>query len=212
MAGEGATMILQTDPGWLPERRGRLTASRMNDALAFLKNGKESEARRKYKVELVAERMVDVAVDRYVSPAMQRGLDLEPDARAAYEAHSGNLCGPAALVHHPRIEWFSATPDAFVDADGLAEFKVPQVTTYVEWIAGGIIPEQHIAQLTVQLACTGRQWVDFAAYCPEMPPPRRLFVRRFAPTPAEIADCEAAASAFLAEVEAMFVAVTESPA
>ena len=203
-------MILQTDPGWLPERRGRLTASRMNDALAYLKTGKEAEARRKYKIELVAERMAEYAVNHYVSPAMQRGLDLEPTARAAYEAHTGYLCSPAALVHHPRIEWFSATPDGFVDADGLVEIKVPQVTTYIEWLAGGVIPEQHIAQLTAQLAVTGRAWVDFAAYCPEMPAARQLFIRRLTPTPEDIANCESAATAFLVEVEAMFVAVTES--
>lgn len=204
-------MILQSDPGWLPERRGRLTASRMNDACAYLKNGKEAEARRKYKIELVGERMCDYAVSRYVTDAMRRGIDLEPEARSAYEVHSGNLCGPAALVHHAAIEWFSATPDGFIDPGGLLEVKVPSVENYVGWLSDGVVPEQHVLQMTAQLSCTGRRYVDFVAYCPEMPPPKRLFVRRFEPDAEMIAHCEAAARQFLAEVEALFEAVSTAP-
>lgn len=201
-------MILQSDPGWLRERLGRLTASRMRDACSYLKSGKESSERRKYKIEIVGERMADYAVGHYVTPAMQRGLDMEPEARATYEAYTGILVGPAALIHHPSIEWFSATPDGFVGSDGLLEIKVPQVSTYIEWVTGGTIPAEHVDQLTAQLAVTRRQWVDFVGYCPEFPEPRNLFIRRFTAEPEAIANCEAAAAAFLLEVDALFDAVT----
>src|SRR5690348_4002618 len=125
--------VLQSDPGWLPERRGRLTASRMNDACAYLKSGKEAEARRKYKIELVAERMADWAMNHYVTPAMQRGLDFEAEARREYETRTGYFCKAPGLVHHPRIDLFAATPDGFIDSDGLLEIKVPQVPTYIDW-------------------------------------------------------------------------------
>ncbi len=200
--------VLQSDPSWLRERIGRLTASRMKDACSYLKSGKESSERRKYKIEIVGERMTDCVVGHYVTPAMQRGLDFEPDARSTYEILTGTFCEPAALVHHPTIEWFSGTPDGFVGTDGLAEFKVPLIGTYVEWVSAGIIPPEHVDQMTAQLAITRRAWVDFCAYCPELPAPRNLFVRRFTPTVEEIANCEAAARQFLQEVEALFDAVT----
>ncbi len=200
--------VLQSDPAWLRERLGRLTASRFKDACNYNKNGKESSERRKYKIELVGERMTDCAVGHYVTPAMQRGLDTEPDARSTYEAFTGTICGPAALVHHPTIEWFSGTPDGFIGADGLVEFKVPLVGTYIEWVSAGKIPDEHVEQMTAQLAITGRKWVDFCAFCPEFPEPRNLFIRRFTATAEEIANCEAAAIQFLKEVDDLFDAVT----
>lgn len=205
-------MTLQTDPGWLPSRRGKLTASRMADALDMLKSGKESAARRKYKIELLAERISDYAVDHYVTPAMQRGLDLEPDAREAYEAASGNIPAPARSVDHPLIEHFSATPDGFVDGDGLLELKVPTVPTFLAWKLAGVVPEEHVPQLLAQLACTRRKWTDFVAYCPEMPAHKRLLIARFEPKPEQIAEIEKAAQTFLAEVEAMFEQFTTKAA
>lgn len=202
-------MTLQSSPGWVIERQGLLTASRMKDALDYLKSGKESEARRKYKIELVAERAYGRAVDHYVSPAMQRGLDEEPNARKAYEATTGTLCGPARLVLHPRIDFFGGTPDAFVGADGLAEFKVPTPTTFVTWTLGGVIPEDHMPQLLAQLAITGRQWVDFCAYSPES---GKTFIRRLDRDEEAIANIEAGARAFLAEVDALFEQFTTAAA
>lgn len=202
--------ILQTDPAWLPSRRGSLTCSRYNDAIDYLKGGKESAARRGYKIELVGERMTDWAVSRYVTPAMQRGRDEEPNARMAYEARTGFICGPAALIHHPRIEHFCGTPDAFVGAHGLAQFKVPLLTTYISWVEGGVIPEEHKHQLVAELTVTGRKWNDFVAYAPEMPDGRNLFIRRFVPSQEDIANCEAGAVQFLDEVDRLFFAITHA--
>lgn len=203
-------MTLQSDPGWLPARRGYATASRYNDMSDYTKAGKSGAARRRYMIELVGERIADYAVERFVSAPMQRGLDLEPAAREAYEAHTGRLAAPAAWVIHPSIEWAGCTPDGFLDDDGLIEIKVPQVSTYVEWLAGGTIPEQHVGQMTMQLACTGRQYVDFVAFCPELKV-RGLFIRRFTPEAAAIADCEATVRAFLKEVDALFDQVVSTP-
>jgi hypothetical protein len=176
----------------------------------YTKAGKSGAARRKYMIELVGERMCDYAVERFVSGPMQRGLDLEPAARDAYEAHTGRLAAPASWVIHPSIEWAGATPDGFLDDDGLIEIKVPQVSTYVEWLAGGVIPEQHVGQMTMQLACTARRYVDFVAYCPELKD-RGLFIRRFSPDAEAIANCEATVRAFLKEVDALFEQVTTTP-
>lgn len=205
-------MTLQTDPSWLPSRHGALTASRFKDALDFLKSGKESEARRKYRHELVAERIAGYAVERFVTPAMKRGLELEGDARALYEERTDRILGPARLFAHPTIEHFMATPDATYAADTVIEFKVPQVHTYVDWIETGVIPEMHIPQLACQLIVTGRSVAVFCAYCPEMPEARQLFIREYAPTREVLDGYEAAAVQFLAEVEELFQRVTMSEA
>lgn len=203
-------MILQSSPGWLQERIGRATASRMKDALAKKKDGSDSEARRKYAIELITERITGLAIERFVSDDMRRGLELENVARSLYEIKTGDLVGPAALIHHPSIEWLSATPDGFIGADGLIEIKVPRPERFVEWRMSGLIPDEHILQMTAQLSCTGRRWVDFVAYCDTVPPDHQLYIRRFAPEPEALAKFEADASEFLAMVDRMFEKFTES--
>lgn len=201
-------MTLQTDPGWLPSKIGCLSASRFRDATDFLKNGKESEARRKYRSELVAERIAGYAVDHVVTNAMKRGLLLESEARSFYEEQTGSLLGPARLFVHPTIEHLVATPDATLGADRLVEFKVPLVHTFINWIEAGVIPPDHIPQLDCQLLVTGRRQVIFCAYCPEMPEPRRLFVREYEPTHEAREFAKDAAVLFLNETEELFRRVT----
>ena len=197
---------------WLVSRRGALSSSRMNDALAFLKNGKEAEARKQYKQELVAERVSDYAVERFVTGPMTRGLTLEPDARAAYELKVGEFLHPARLFLHPSIEHFVATPDA-PQSDHVVEFKCPMVKTYMDWWFGKEIPEQHKNQMAAQILCAQKEYAVFVAYCPEMPENRQLFIREYRPTAEELEKVEQGAKVFLAEVDAMFDAfiATEEP-
>jgi predicted phage-related endonuclease len=181
----------------------------MGDVLAVLKNGKPAEARLNYMRQLVAERMTDTAAEFYVTAAMQWGLDYEAEAVAAYEELSGELCDPAPFVLHQEIEFFGATPDRYIGSDGLLEVKCPTTATYIEWLQAGEIPARHIAQMTAQLACTRRKWCDFVAYDPRIVYGPKLWVKRFEPSSGAIADCEVAARQFLAEVDALFRAVTE---
>lgn len=204
-------MTLQTDPGWVRERIGCVSASRMKHVLDVKKDGKPGAERLKYMAELVTERMTDMAADHAVTMPMRRGLDEEPNAKIVYEAHTGVLVRPARWIPHPTIEHAGATPDGFIGHDGLVEFKVPMRTTYTTWRLAGVIPEEHIPQLLFQLACTRRKWVDFVAYCPEAKDERlRLFIRRFEPTPEQIEEIEQKARDFLADVDRAFQHMTES--
>ena len=165
-------------------------------------------------MELVAERIAGHSVDHYVTPAMQRGLDLEDAARNLYEETTGQLLGPARLFIHPTIPNFVATPDGTLGLDTVVEFKCPLVSTYLNWIDDGRIPDGHLAQMACQLVVTGRTKAIFVAYCPEMPPHRRLFIRDYIPTPEALEVVEAAAIQFLKEVDELFdrVTATEAPA
>lgn len=206
-------MIPQDDPRWLPARVGKLTASRMADAIAMIKDGaKLKDGTQKMKPgasriallrELCAERLVGSAKDHFVTDAMQWGLDNEDAACDAYEAASGNILVRSGFYDHPTIENFGASPDREIDHDGLAETKCPTTTKFVEWRLAGVVPEEHQAQMLAQLACTRRKYVDFIAYDPRVPPKAQLFVRRFEPSLEQIQEAEAQAKEFLAELEAM---------
>ena len=196
---------------WLRERAGKLTASRMLDAMDYLKNGKPSARRTQLMRELLAERLTGDSVRHYVNDAMAWGLEKEADAIVAYESETGVIVSPAGYYDHPRIDNLGATPDGTVPG-GLVEIKCPTTPTFVEWTMDAVVPDEHRPQMIVQLACTGRAWCDFVAYDPRIRDARRrLFIRRYTPTPDEIAAVEAEAVKFLDELDAMFAAFTETP-
>lgn len=196
---------------WLARRAGKLTASRMADAMSYLKGGLPSAKRTGYMKELLAERIADANARHYVSPAMEHGILYESEALMAYEAATGNLVGDPRLVadlgvfDHERIENFAATPDGMLDDGGLIEAKCPTTGVFVDWVLAGKVPDEHKPQMIAQCACTGRRWVEFVAFDPRIKEEsRRLFIRRFVPTPEEISHIESEAERFLAELENLF--------
>lgn len=202
----------QQSPQWLKERCGLLTASRMADAMAFLKGGKEAEARKKYKIELTAERMTDTMVSRFVNDAMQWGIEQEAFARDRYEEITGTLIEKCGFAIHGDIPCFGASPDGLIGPDGLIEIKCPTTATFIEWFSGGIVPDQHKPQMLAQLAVTGRKYVDFFAYDPRVKVREyQAFLRRFEPPEEDIAKVEEAAKQFLAEVDALFFSIVQKP-
>lgn len=202
-------------PNWLAARRGMLTASRMNDAAAFLKAKKDeapkpAEARVKLMQDLAAEILTGVKVDNFVSPAMQWGIDQQAHAISAFEAATGELVGPEVFVLHPTIPGLGATPDGLVGSDAVLEVKCPTPSTFVRWVLEGTIPDQHKLQMATQCACTGRSRAHFVAFDPRMPAGRQLFRRVYEPTADEIANVEKIAREFLAELEALIARVNEA--
>lgn len=195
---------------WFESRTGCLTASRMADVLAVSKrDGKPLKARQDYLRDLLAERLTGHAMPHVVTPAMRDGIEREPLARAAYEIATGSILRLTGFVPHPTIEFFGASPDALVGAEGLVEFKCPTVPTHMDWLIAGVVPDEYKPQMLSQLACTRRKWCDFVSWNPEFRESRQLFVRRFEPTAKEIAAVEESARAFLKELDAMFRAFTE---
>ncbi len=197
---------------WLSSRAGKLTGSRMGDAMSYRKDGKPSAERSKLLRELLAERLTGQSVRHFVNDAMQWGLDTEDEAKLAYEAATGEFIGKCGYYDHPRIDMFGATPDGLLSPDGVLEIKCPTTPTYVEWVMAGIVPEEHRPQMIVEILCTGRQWCEFVAFDPRMRKASPLFIRRYMPTAEEVAAVEAEAVKFLGELDAMFEAFVTAAA
>ena len=197
---------------WLSQRCGKLTASRMADAMDLTAKGADSAKRRALKIEMLAERMTGDTVPHFVNSFMQWGLEQEPHAKSAYELASGQMILPCGFYDHPQIADFGATPDGLIP-DGVIEFKCPQTTTHLTWLLAGGVPEQHRPQILAQLACTRRTKAVFVSYDPRIRDERkRLFIVDWTPEKAEIEEVEEAAVKFLTEVEMMFQQLTEREA
>jgi putative phage-type endonuclease len=191
----------QGSPEWFQTRCGRVTASRIADVMAKLKNGGESASRAKLKMQLVAERLTQTMTENYVSPAMEWGITNEPLARTEYEMRTEQDVRVVGFVLHPVIEWSGASPDGCVGADGLIEIKCPNTVTHLDYYIAGVPPKEYQPQMLWQMACTGRAWCDFVSYDPRLPEKWRLFIVRFERDEQRIAEMEAEVRKFLGEVE-----------
>jgi hypothetical protein len=153
--------------------------------------------------ELIAETLTGQQCSAFQGNAdTERGTETEPAARVAYEVTKRVMVDECGLVIHPRIERSGASPDGLVGDRGLLEIKCPRVHVHLDYLLSGEPPKAYIPQMAWQAACTGRKFVDFVSYCPQMPEDLRLFVARYTPTEKYIAELEAAVIAFLAEMDA----------
>lgn len=186
----------------MSERAGCATASRFSDILAKIKTG-EAASRRSYRIQLVTERLTGNPVMGYSNAAMQWGVDHEAEARAAYEAESGELVEQTGFVKHTGLPWCGASPDGLVGEDGLVEIKCPESTTHLEWLEGGVVPSRHIPQIQGQMWVTGRKYCDFVSYDPRFPPVLQLFIKRVGRDDPYIKTLEAEVKDFLGGVDEM---------
>jgi putative phage-type endonuclease len=186
---------------WHAIRLGKVTASRVADATDLLKSGKPGAKRETYLGELIAERLSGVAATKFQNDLMRWGKEQEPQARSLYEFMFNVEVEQVAFVDHPSIAMSGASPDGLVGTDGGVEFKCPSTATHINTLLAQEIPEEHIKQIDWNIACTGRQWWDFASYDPRLPPHMSLFVKRRQRDDAAISALETDVAAFLAEVD-----------
>ena len=193
-------IIEQGSAAWYEQRLGRVTASRVADIVARTKSG-YSTSRANYLAELLVERLSGQRAESFVSAAMQWGTDQESEARMAYMFRTDSDVELAGFVAHPTIEMSGASPDGYVGADGLVEFKCPNTATHIETLLTGVIPGRYETQMFWQMACTGRAWCDFASFDPRMPEEMRLFVKRVPRDDARVAELEEEVRTFLFELD-----------
>jgi hypothetical protein len=192
----------QRSEDWFAARLGRVTSSRAADMLAMLKGKGEAASRRNYRMQLVLERVCGKSMEStYVSAAMQNGIDREAEARAAYEALTGNLLSTAGFCQHDTL-MAGASPDGYLgNWEGLVEIKSPIPATHWDYLKTGLVPDDYLKQIICALWVTGAQWCDWVSYQPDFPEALRVKMVRVPRNEQEIASFALATELFLGEVE-----------
>jgi putative phage-type endonuclease len=202
-------MIVQGSSEWFAVRLGKVTASRVADVVATVKSGGYGASRSSYMAELIAERLIGQPAEKFTNGAMTWGTEKEPEARNLYEFRTGNEVQEIGFVPHPTIADSGCSPDGLVGEDGLVEIKAPNTSTHIETLLSGKIPEKYVKQMLWQMACTGRQWCDFASFDPRLPVEMRLFVSRVHRDQGAIDILEKEVRLFLADLDAKEKALRE---
>lgn len=197
----------QHSPEWWAARCGKVTASRIGDLMARNQPhkgqtvGDWSAKRQHYLDEKVAEIITGKPRDRKKVASLDHRLELEPDARSAYEFYRDVEIDLVGFVEHPTIPRCGASPDGLLGSDGCVEIKCPDSETHINTWLGKVVDRGYILQMQFGMACTGRQWWDFVSFDPNMPEELKLYVQRVERDDQLIAEIETNVIEFLAEVD-----------
>jgi len=156
-------MIEQGTIEWFEARLAKVTASRLNAVMAKTKSG-YAATRVNYMMELICQKLSGQREESFTSASIQRGNEMEPIARGAYEANKGIFVEEAEFTIHPIEKGFGASPDGLVGEDGLIEIKCPNTATHIEFLKSGKVKREYLLQMHGQMLCTGRRWCDFVSY------------------------------------------------
>ena len=163
---------------WFAKRAGAFTASRSKDLMARTKSG-PSASRGNLITQLAVERLTGQCVETYSNAAMQRGTDLEPEARDAYIFDQCVSVEEVAFIDHPTIPMCGCSPDGLVDEDGMVEIKCPaSMAKHFAALKSGAHAKEYHWQLQHQLMASGRKWVDAVSYDPRFPRGLQLAIKR----------------------------------
>lgn len=192
--------VLQGTPEWFEQRRGKVTASRIADLMAKTKSG-YSTSRQNYLMQLLCERLTGKVEEGYKSTAMQRGNDLEAEARNWYQLETGESVKEVSFIDHPEINFAGASPDGLVGAEGLIEIKCPNTATHIETPRKKEPIDRYYKQMQWQMAVTGRKWCDFVSFDNRLPDNLAYFCKRIPRDEAVIQEIEQEVQAFLLELD-----------
>ena len=141
--------------------------------------GKKSTQYKQYMYRLAGEIMTgQYQGNTYTNPAMERGTEMEAEARQVYELRTGVTVSQIGFCVRDD-ELAGCSPDGLVGDDGGLEIKCPLVNTHVEYLLAGGMPTKYRSQVQTSLFVTGREWWDFMSYFPGMDP----VVERITPDP-----------------------------
>ena len=182
----------QGSPEWFACRLGIPTASRFKDVLA---KG-QGLTRKKYLYTLAGEILTGEPAESYTNDHMQRGKEMEAEARDMYAFQTSNDPVQVGFMRRGDV---GCSPDSLLGEDGLLEIKTKLPHLHLEALEGRRLPPEHVAQVQGQLWVSGRQFCDFVSYWPKLP----LFCIRVERDDTYIATLAAEVEAFNQELRSM---------
>lgn len=158
------------NPDWVNARAGHITGSDFYIYLGLMKTGKLSETATKSLYKKILENF-GYRFDTFQTPAMQRGIELEPTAREAYSFIYGRDIQEVGFVD---LEKYHAgcSPDGVIyDEDGnikeIVEIKCPMIETFVSYLDDEFMNADYYTQMQFNMFITGADVCHFVVYHPD---------------------------------------------
>lgn len=162
----------QGSESWHQARAGVITASMFRVARERLKSGKNAgdftEAAKNYAFRCAIERISGTPIDEgFETWQMRRGHELEPAARAAHEAASGEIVFRAGFVLTD-CGRFGASADGLIDDDQGSEYKCLVSPEGLRDVLLDNDISKYMDQIQGCMWITGRRRWHYCMYCPAL--------------------------------------------
>lgn len=200
--------VPQRSAEWFVARAGRVSGSRADDMLSKGKGGAESTKKRDLRITLAQEQIAGMALDTggFVSAEMQRGIDLEPAARRAYEAVEGVFVRETGFLSCDDLLVGASLDGDIDDFRVVVSFKCPKSWTHMSYARLGEkeAPADYIGQIQHELLITGADEYHFVSFDDRFrgkAESLQLVIRKFKREQFDLAGYEKTLRGFLAEVE-----------
>jgi hypothetical protein len=149
----------------------------------------------------LAERLTGKPTERFISKDMERGTELEAEARSVYELKTGSLVTEDGGRDCQGIEGFEGSPDGLVRENGGIEIKCPKNATHLATLMDGKVKQDYIYQMAGLVYIYNAQWWDFVSYCPEYPAGLDLVIFRYKRESLPVKEVVEKVKIFLAQLE-----------
>lgn len=151
---------------WFAARRGIPTASEFSKILTA--TGKPSTSAQTYMYSLIAERLAGQEVDQYTNEWMERGKQLEAEARDLFVFTTDiEISQVGFITDDERI--IGCSPDGWNGTVGL-EIKCPKASTHIKYLLGGTCPSDYVPQVQGSMYVTKAESWWFMSYYPGLDP------------------------------------------
>lgn len=151
---------MQRTDEWFRQRRGKLTASNMGQALGLTPWGSPKALAKALMADTEPADVDKPAKGQTIGP-LAWGTTMEPNGLLEYMTCTGKVVEATGFWQHPHLDWVGGSPDGLVDQDGLVEVKCPYTKKcYAE------VPVYYYCQVNALMEITGRQWCDLCVWTP----------------------------------------------
>jgi len=155
----------QRSPEWYKIREGKVTASNVISILGKITNAKTTTAIQNMAIEKAIEQVHGMIENDFVSFDMQRGIDNEPSAFQLFKDKMELEFLEVEQVGFVTYgENMGCSPDGIVSNGDNLEIKCPNAKNFFKLQITDEIEEKHIAQMQMQMLCTGGKRCHYFAY------------------------------------------------
>ena len=159
---------IQGTPEWVEARLGIPTSSEFSKIITPAKGDYSSQAVT-YQHKLIAERLTGKEATGFMSDWMERGKEMEAEARSWYEFTQGVTVQQVGFVYQDERKLFGCSPDGLLENKGW-ECKCPSPGVMVSYMLDGGLPREYIPQVQGSMFITGYESWDFTVYHPDFDP------------------------------------------
>ena len=158
----------QGSPEWHQARCGIISASNMKSLFTSRGEKTASGVRETYLNQVIAERLMQKPMETFQSYDMERGTQLEAQARANFEMYLDVTVQEVGFHMHDDHD-IGCSPDGLF-ADTGVEIKCPKANTHVRYMRSKKLPTEYIQQVQGTMYVMNLDRYYFMSYHPDLKP------------------------------------------